>query len=245
MENMQEVCENITHTLDINQVQVPKTPERESCKNSHGFSHHEMGHPVFATNHATCMNINATCANINTTCNHVPHNASTNTELLHMVRKQEVSWENAEAAVHKLERRLRVLEKSDSMHKASLHMIQDNSSGFAQFPQFPCELQAGSQAQTGPYSCIYVSPIYDDKRGSVMYRTHIVEDGGYSTRNRPFVERMRDDEKDLEIKRLKVEIQRQDLEMRRLKTDLHKLRSLEFEEDRNVISDKFVDKVSP
>lgn len=249
MENMLEECtESIAHTPYISQVHVPKTPERESHRNSHGSSHHDTGsHPLFATNRATCMNINATCANVSATCTHIPPaNTSTNAELLHMVKKQELAWENAEAAVHKLERRLRFLERSDStINKGSLNGVQDNATDCVQCLQYPFEVPAaGSIAPAGPYNCIYVSPIYDDRRGVKMYRTHIVDDGTYAFRNRPFMERIRDDEKDLEIKRLKLETQRQDLEMRRLKTDIHKLRSLEFEEDRSIISDKFVDKVN-
>ncbi|KAI5082161.1 hypothetical protein GOP47_0001904 [Adiantum capillus-veneris] len=162
--------------------------------------------------------------------------------LLHTVRRQEMAWENAEADVHKLDRRLRVLERSNSFNKAPQHMIHDNASSFAQLPTW--ETQGSSPVPMGPYSCIYVSPIYDDKRGSIMYRTQFVEDGGHGLRSRSFAERIRDDEKDLEIKRLRLDLQRQDLEMRRLKAELHKLRALEFEDERNVISDKYVDKVN-
>lgn len=226
MEDMPELSETGAHTLDINQVQCSKVPERGSGR---GSFHNDNNYLNDKGHHVDVDNIMAE--------NDVNSNTLLNSELLHMVRKQEMAWGSAEAAVGKLERRLRMLERSESMKKTPIHVIQDNPAGLG---QVPCEHNFAA----GHYSCIYVSPIYDDKKGSIMYRTHIVEDGGYGLRSRSFNDRGRHDEKDLEIKKLKSELQRRDLEIRRLKTDLQRLRSLEFEEERNTVSDKFVDKVN-
>ncbi|MCO5605456.1 hypothetical protein L7F22_059640 [Adiantum nelumboides] len=195
-----------------------------------------MGH-----HHHVDANDNTTCTNISTQANPPMISGP-----LHSAQRQEMAWENAEAAVHKLDKRLRILERSDSFNKAPQNIIHDSATTFPQFPA--CDVQGAFPASMGsamgPYSCIYVSPIYDDKRGSIMYRTQFVEDGGRSFQSRSSAERIRDDEKDLEIKRLRVDLQRQDLETRRLKAELHKLRALEFEDDRNVILDKYVDKVN-
>ncbi|KAH7298074.1 hypothetical protein KP509_25G025800 [Ceratopteris richardii] len=163
-------------------------------------------------------------------------------ELLHhLVRKQEIAWENAEAAVQSLERRLTILERSDSMNKAHSHVIPESLINFSQAPSL--DLQTNSPVSVPSCNCIYLSPVYDDKRGNITYRTQVVDDGPNALQSKSFAETIRDDEKDLELKILRLDMQRQDIEIRKLKTELCKLRNLDFEDDRN-ISDKHVDKVN-
>lgn len=146
------------------------------------------------------------------------HKKVYNSQILNLIRKQELAQGYA---VGHLERRLRILEnekfRSEPMKKTPISGIHDCQSN----PwQSPCEM-----GSIGHYNCIYVSPIYEDKRGNIMYRTQIVED----VRNRVLRERMRDGEKELEIRRLKAELQR------------HRLQDLQ---ERNTMADKFIDKMN-
>ena len=93
-----------------------------------------------------------------------------------------------------------------------------------------------SIGEVEPYKYICVSPIYDEKSGNILYRTH-VEHG------RTFTAGEREDEKDIEIKKLKEELHRRDLDIQRQQARLRRIRPSEFEEEKSIVSDKFVDKV--
>ena len=152
-------------------------------------------------------------------------------ELLDMIMKQERSCENAEAAVEKLERHLKLLKVSVSMEAiALLQETLDNN-----------DTEIGEDKT---HRCICVSTVFDDETSDIMYRTHAFKHGNNGFDIMPFHIREGQDVKDLEIRRVKSELQRRKLEIqRRPHADLRRLLSYGSQEERSIVSDKFVDKV--
>ena len=170
-------------------------------------------------------------SNEKSTCRSENDSNQLQSELLDMIMKQERACENCEAAVEELERHLKLLKVSVSMEAiALLQETLDNN-----------ETEIGEDET---HRCICVSTVFDDKTSGIMYRTHALTHGNYGFDIMPFHTREGQDVKDLEIRRVKSELQRRKLEIQQQPhADLRRLLSLVSREERSIVSDKFVDKV--
>ena len=170
-------------------------------------------------------------SNEKSTCRSENDSTQLQSELLDMIMKQGRACENAEAAVEELERHLKLLKVSVSMEAmALLQETIDNN-----------DTEIGEDET---HRCICVSTVFDDETSGIMYRTHAFKHGNYEFDIVPFHTRKGQDVKDLEIRRVKSELQRRKLEtQRRPHADLRRLLPLVSQEERSIVSDKYVDKV--
>ena len=152
------------------------------------------------------------------------------------IQKQEMTGGNT---VEKLEKRLKQLESFSNIE----NNVQDNVANSTQ-PIYNQDFVSGRHIHS-------IASFYDDSKATNndMCKTplHVnVRDSGIEqgARSKSFSGRgVGSDQTDVELNKLKTELQRQDLEIHKLRDDLKHLKSLENEEDRNTVADKFVDKV--
>lgn len=124
--------------------------------------------------------------------------------------------QNAETAVEDLEKQFGTLKNGEVKTKPVNIEGDDNTE------QSTCKKDFIEH-----YNCIYVSPIYDDKKGNID-KTQIAEHNN-EMQNEVLNNSISDDDQELEIKRLRAELQRRRLQ--------------HIEEEKNTIADKFIDKI--